>query len=330
MGATTAALLLAATGTSLASVRFKARSDGDRSVFDSAQSTRDAPSGGGQAMPPTAGGPGEPVAPGGPGPVLPGPLAPGQVPAPGDPATTTGPPTSSTGQATPTPAGGQPGPSPRAPTVQDGVVGGPDLVSPSDPVGGPTPTRLTNRTAPTVACPSDSGTGALPHRTGPLQAVDFVLPWPGLGPLLLAPQVSATREPGAAVRVLSASLGSDVVSGSGLALAGPADLDYTLSTGDETAQGSVRFATPGLPAILERQACRDRSFALYDVERASLGDSPLRIIGAVAPTATITLADDGGTARFTASTAGVHQVLLVTASDAGAAGPVLRITVHVS
>jgi len=81
-------------------------------------------------------------------------------------------------------------------------------------------------------------------------------------------------------------------------------------------------------ATLDRQACPDRSFALYDVARASLDESPLRIVGFVAPTGTVTIDADGGTAHFNGPT-GAHRVTLLTANDEGVAGPVVTATITV-
>jgi hypothetical protein len=180
-----------------------------------------------------------------------------------------------------------------------------------------------------VACPSDAGVGALPPAQGELRAVDFSLPWPGLGPLVLAPQSAAPRAAGAPVSVSASTVGDLAVDRSSLTLLAPLPTTYTLAAGQETASGSIRFTAMGPTAPLDREACRDRSVALYDVARASLQGSPLRIVGFVARTSTVTLGADGGTAHFRSAAPGVHQVVLLTANDLGVAGPVLTATVTV-
>jgi len=322
IGVTSVALVLAAAGSSLAAVR-AARDDGPATAAGSAAP---APSGtrtGPILSPPV----GDPVAPDGSTTSPPGPSEPGVVPGPDGSDTT--PSTTPAGEVIQGPSAGtgQPGGASRQPGRR--TTGISPQVTPA-PAIGPTPTTMPSRPLPTLACPSNSGRGAPPPRSGPLQAVDFVLPWRGAGPMVMAPQASAARPAGAAVRITRTSVGTLAGDGSSLALPVPVPLvAYTLTSGNQTDAGTLRFTT-GVPVNLERQACRGRSMALYDVERASPGGSPLRIVGTLALTATVTIGGDGGIAHFTAADPGLHDVLLVTANDAGAAGPLLSVTVRVS
>jgi len=201
--------------------------------------------------------------------------------------------------------------------------------SASAPAQGPTPTTTPGRIT-SSSCPSDAGTGALPPDTVNLRAVNLTLPWPGGGPLLLIPQAGATRAVGALVSITGTTGGALAADGSSLTVTSPAALTYTLTAGRESARGSIRFTPVGLTVSVDRQACRDRSFTLYDVARASLHGSPLRVVGFVAPPGTVSVSADGGTVHFRAKTPGAYQVVLVTANDLGTAGSLLtaRITVR--
>lgn len=201
-------------------------------------------------------------------------------------------------------------------------------VSTLPPASGPTPTTAPVRTAST--CPSYAGKGALPVRGGPLQAVDFALRWPIAGPLVLVPQASAARSNGAAVKIASTNvhLASD---GTSLTLSVPLTVSYTLQSGEERARGAIRFTSISGPSVnLTRQACRNTMVPVYDVNRAALNGSPVRVIGMVAPTATVYISADGGTAFLLSNRPGTHKVTLLTASDAGAAADVITLSVNVS
>ena len=334
IGATTLALLFAAAGTSVATVR-AARDEGGvaapgpalpatgRGPGEAARPGTDTDVDAGPIVAPAAGLPaGPPAAP----PGAPGAPGPAIAPGPGDPARPSSPSTA-TDRAGLT--------LPELPSVvlppseggESGRLGTGPAVAPGT---GPTSTTEPGSPPPPVACPSDSGRGALAHGVGALQAVDFVLPWPGLGPLYLVPQASATRSAGATVRIMWASAGGLSADGSSLALLGPAALDYTLAAGQETAQGSIRFTAAAVPVVVRARACVDRRFALYDVAQASLAGSPLRIVGVVAPSGVVTVDGDGGTAHFRTSTPGTHTVVLLTANDAGAAGPLVTVAVDVA
>jgi hypothetical protein len=165
---------------------------------------------------------------------------------------------------------------------------------------------------------------------GPLRAVSYALPWPGLSPVVLVPQAGAARSGSAAVRIASAAPAVVAGDGSSLTLVSALTTGYTLVAGEERAQGSIRFTSVGVTVNVERQACRDRTFALHDVNRASLHGQPLRIVGMVAAPGSVTIDADGGTAHFRSGTAGTHHVTLLTANDAGTAGSVVTATVHVA
>lgn len=205
------------------------------------------------------------------------------------------------------------------------------------PVGGPTPTTNPSTdvapvvAAPVVGCPSDSaGRGALPQEIGRLQAVDFVLPWPGVTPLVLLPQLSAPRPAGGSdVLVDTVTTGVLGHNGLSLTLAAPLTTVYRLVSDGESDQGTITFTKVDRTTNLTAQACRDRSLVLYDIGRAAVNGSPLRIVGVVAPTGTVTIDGFGGIARFRSASAGTHQVTLVTATDAGTAGPILTATITV-
>lgn len=198
------------------------------------------------------------------------------------------------------------------------------------PASGATPTSRPDPSS-AAACPSDSGAGALPHRTGQLEAVNFSLPWPGLGAVVLLPQVSARRPAGSPVRLAGSTAGAMAGDGSSLVLSNnPVAATYTIAAGSEQSSALIRFTQPVLTDRIEHQACRDRSLVLYDVRRATMRGSPLRIVGVVAPSGTVTIAPDGGTARFHSEAAGVFSVTLLTATDAGMPGPLVTVTVDVS
>jgi len=135
---------------------------------------------------------------------------------------------------------------------------------------------------------------------------------------------------GTLVTIIGATAGILATDGSSLTLTSPQTAAYTLAAGHESARGSIQFGSPSLTLIVDRTACRDRSFALYDVARASLQGSPLRVVGYVAPPGTITLSADGGTVRFRAGSPGTYVVTLVTANDLGMAGTLIttRITIR--
>ena len=318
IGATTVALLLAATGTSLAAVR-AARQDGVASSgLDLSASaakalgsgTRTAPAAGRPNLgSPGSGGPASPPgatsAPG-----APAGEAPGTSTAPTSPAA---PPTSQT-----QPGGLAPQASTRSPLVPPVKIGGPGPTLPPGAI--PTPDD---------GCPSDAGRGALPPGAGELRAVDFTLAWPARGPLVLLPQASGPRAAGAQVRILGSTSGLLATDGSSLTLDQPLTTGYSLVAGTEVAHGTVRFNSSELTIKVNREACRDRSFVLHDVAEASLEGRPLRIVGVVAPAGTITLDEHGGIARFRSSASGRHMVTMVTANDAGAGGPLIEATVTV-
>lgn len=319
IGVTSVALLLAATASSLAAVR-AVRYDGVVPSGVALPAPAGVLTGPGAGLPPLAGGglpddhmpapapasaapPGDPSAPG-------STAAPGSVEAP-PPAADAPPPAAS--------------PAPAVAAARGSTR--PRLTVPTlGPVAGPTPTTAPNQP---LACPGDLGAGALPVRAGQLAAVDFDLPWPALVPLVLLPQASAPRAPGVPVTIAGASQGVLGAGGSSLTLTTPLPVTYVLEAGGEQARGSVRFSAPVLPLTIQRRACRSTSFNLYDVGRRSLDGSPLRIVGIVAPAGTVTLSGNGGTAHFRSATPGVHQVVLLTASDAGRAGPVVNATIVV-
>lgn len=321
------ALVLAAAGTSIASIRSSRYGDGitpSGIALPAPSSSRSGPQ---PTLPPTS--PSDPsdvfvpdadvlpsVTPGG---VIQAPAA--QPPA-GSP-TITG--TTPSAGSSPVPA--DPGVSP----VVGALAARPATratVSTLPPASGPTPTTAPARTAST--CTSYAGKGALPVRGGPLQAVDFALRWPIVGPLVLVPQASAARSNGAAVKIASTNvqMASD---GTSLSLSVPLTVAYTLQSGQERARGAIRFTSVSGPSVnLTRQACRDTLVPVYDVNRAALNGSPVRIIGMVAPTATVFISADGGTAFLRSSQPGTHKVTLLTASDAGDAADVISLSVNVT
>lgn len=327
IGATTVALLFAATGSSLAAVR-ASRYDGgvaSSGVALPAPSATPAGPDSDAALPPTADVP--PLAPDSGVPFVPG--------------------TTDTPTGSPPPAEGAPAPPPASPTAPAPAPGpAPARQQPSatppagsdsvtvptlGPSAGPTPT--TGPIRPTsISCPTNGVSGALPTRTGELQAVNFSLPVPGSGPLVLAPQASATRAPDTPVRIQWSSVGEVDDAGSMLTLENPlpiASLEYTLAAGQDRARGSIRFTSnPPADVKVEHRACRDRLLTIYDVDKRSQNGSPLRIVGMVAATSSVTVDEGGGAAHFRAAQ-GTHHVTLVTASDDGAAGPLVRVTVTI-
>ena len=323
IGATSLALVLAATGTSLAAVR-SARSEGGvepSGLAMPAPAARGARPG--VTLPPTAELPGaEPLDPT--RPPQPAPPAPGAVtPAPAAPA----------GE------GAAPAePDPRAPQSGGSTQpGGPaplasprPRIAPPVPIGGPSPTLPPGVSpTPTLGCPSNTAVGALPPASGVLRAVDFTLAWPGRGPLVLLPQVSAVRNPGVPITIVGSTSGALATDGSSLSLDGPVTAGYTVLSGGSFAQGTIRFGADAPVADVARDACPDRSFVLHDIAQATLAGSPLRIVGVVATPGTITIDEHGGIARFRSAAAATHRVSLLTASDAGVAGPIVNATVTV-
>lgn len=315
IGVTTVALLLAAAGSSLAAVR-ASRYEGGL-----------APSG--LALPaPAAGRSGTAT----PGPTTDPPLAPDggnpSLPVPGDPSAGVGPPGPSTDAAPAGVAGTTSGPTsagPAASTTPGGNRG--TTVSILGPATGPTPTTAPNRSS-SASCPNDQASGALPTRRGALRAVDYSLPWPLVGPLVLIPQASASRAENTEVRIVASTGGRLAEDGSTLTLTGGSSVRYTLAAGQDQAQGWIRFVPVSLAvtANLELRACRDRSFVLYDMARATRDGHALRIVGVVADTGAVTIDNDGGTARFRGP-AGIHRVTLLTADDAGTADSIILATV---
>jgi hypothetical protein len=323
VGATSLALLLAAGGTSLAAVR-AARFEGGEAGSSLAQPL---PNGGmaspGVPLPPTVG-------PFGQTPFLPEPLVPSTgLPGPAD------------GTA-PTPSAGASGdrasaPSPAGATGSSGQASGtqsPQTVSSGGtvttlgPATGPTPTSAPPEPSATIPCPGDTGLGALPHPVGRLRALDLVLPSPGSGPLVLLPQVTAARPAGSSVRIQWASLGS-IGDGSNLTLLDRLPTRYRLEAAGATADGLIAFAPLGATAEIQHRACRDRSLVVHAIA-PNPGTSQLRIVGYLEPpNGTVTIDDGGGTARFRSSAPGRHQVTLLTANDAGIAGPLVRVTITV-
>jgi hypothetical protein len=198
------------------------------------------------------------------------------------------------------------------------------------PASGPTPTTSPVRPASTATCPGNVRRGALPPRGGPLQAVDFALPWPVPGPLVLLPQASAARPDQAPIRI-TASTPHLLTDGLSLTLNSPLGVSYTLESGAEKAKGSIRFTSVSGPTLsFTKQACRGSSFVLHDVNKATLHGSALRIIGVVAPGGTVHISSDGGTASFLSAAPGAHRVTLLTANDAGVAGDVIAFSVIVT
>jgi hypothetical protein len=164
-----------------------------------------------------------------------------------------------------------------------------------------------------------------------------MLPWPDAGPVVLLPQNSAARLGSGPVTIAESSAGALAGDHASLTLPAPMPVEYTLAHGEQTARGVIAFTTTtttttsdGVRVNLVQQACRDRSFTLYDVEGASQDGSALRIVGVVAPTASVAVDDGGGTAHFRSATPGRHTVTLLTASDIGEAGPVVIATVTVA
>ena len=230
--------------------------------------------------------------------------------------------------APPAPGPAVPAPAARQPAVATAARTATPLVT-LPPASGPTPT--TQPSPSTAACPSITGKGALPVRGGGLQAVDFTLRFPAAAPLVLVPQASATRSAGAAVRIATTTAPQMAVDGTSLTLPAPLAVTYVLQSGQERARGTITFSTVAAPNVFRtRTACRGSSFALYDVEQATLQGSALRVVGMVAPTGTVTISADGGIAFFRSSVRGTHTVTLLTANDAGAAGDVVTVTVTVA
>ncbi len=319
MGATTVALLLAATGTSLAAVR-AAREDAIGTSGPALSGSAAKGLSPGNRKAPVEGAPdigsdgrGSPASPGATGP-SPAPGAP-----PGEtPATSTLP----SNATAPPPSPAQPDPAPQGSAL-------PPIVPPVK-IGGPGPTLAPGAIpTPDAGCPGDAGRGALPPAAGVLRAVDFNLPWPARGPVVLLPQASVPRAAGAQVRILGSTSGLLAADGSSLTLDQPLTTGYTVVAGTEIAHGTIRFTSsePTLSVALE--ACRDRSFVLHDVAEASLDGRPLRVVGVVAPSGTITLDEHGGVVRFRSAAPGTHLVTMVTANDAGAGGPLIEATVTV-
>jgi len=166
-----------------------------------------------------------------------------------------------------------------------------------------------------------------PHR-GELKAVNYSLPWPGLGPLVVVPQASASRQAGAGVRIVNSSVEGVALDGSSLTLTSPLTTWYTLAAGEESARGWIAFTGLGTTVGIEHRACRDQTSAIFDVSQASLKGSPLRIVAYTATTGSVTVDGDGGTAHFRGPV-GTHRVTLLTANDAGTAGPAVTATVTV-
>ncbi len=323
IGATSVALLLAATGSSLAAVR-ATRYDGGVATPGLALGapTATGTSRSATDLEPTADFP-EPEASAAFPPVVSDPAA-GATP-PGPPASASpSTPSSSTAPATGATPPGQ-APTPASPSRPGSGV----TVSSLPPASGPTPTTSPSRPS-SLGCPGDGGQGALPHPGGALQAVSFRLPWPGIGPLVLLPQVSAAGGSGPA-RIAESTVGGLADDGSSLTLPGPLPIDvsYSLVSGNETARGTIAFIPLGVSVNVEAMACRDRSFTLYDVKGRSLEGGPLRIVGVVAPPGTVTIDPGGGTAHFRSDTPGRHSVTLLTASDTGTAGEQVNATVTV-
>ena len=251
IGATSVALLAAATGTSLAALR-AARYDGEVVSTDLAQpadkgsgsASSVAPSVGPGASMPRAGADPSAATPGG--------------PAPGSPARS--------GQGQTDPAAGA------APLAGPSGGGRPDPgVEKSEPdrATGPRSSSAASRPPSASSCASDEASGALPVRHGRLEAVGFTLPWPSLSPLVIVPQASAARAPGAPVRIVGSSLGGLATDGLSLTVVAPTPIEYTLEAGKETAVGTIQFTAVGPTVQLSRHGCRDRRFTLYDVNRAA-------------------------------------------------------------
>jgi len=323
IGATSLALLLAATGTSLAAVR-SARLEGG---VEPSGLALPAPSVRGDTRErtpsptdelPVIGAPDPLLAPR-PGPPAPGAALPDPEAAPGVAGMTP------TGPASPPPPDGLAQPAGPAPQVVERA-----RIPPPVPIGGPSPTLAPGGSpTPTLGCPSNTARGALPPTSGLLHAVDFNLAWPGRGPLVLLPQVSAVRRANVPVTIVGSTSGVLATDGSSLSLDGPVSTDYTVVAGQEIARGTIRFGSTAPVVAVARTACRDRSFVLHDVAQATLDGTPLRIVGVVASTGTITVDADGGIARFRSATPGGQLVTLVTANDAGVAGPLVTATVTV-
>lgn len=327
IGATTLALVLAAAGTSLASVRSSRYGDGitpSGIALRAPSVSRSSPQ---PTLPPTSSSdtpdvfvPDAEVLPS----VTPGGVI--QAPAAQPPAG------SPTINGSAPPAGPDAVPAVPAVTPVVGALSARPAARPTvttlPPASGPTPTTAPVRTA--SACPSHAGKGALPVRGGPLQAVDFALRWPVAGPLVLVPQASAVRNHGAAVKIASTNV-QMAADGTSLSLSVPLTVGYTLQSGRETARGAIRFTSVSGPSVnLTRQACRNSMLALYDVNKAVLNGSAVRIVGMVAPTSTIYISAEGGTAFFVSNQPGTHKVTLLTANDAGAAADVITLSVNVA
>lgn len=325
IGATSLALLLAATGTSLAAVR-SARDEGGAAPGGVALPT---PATDGSAPDDTSGpvidlpgvGLQDPVVPG----LQPGAPDAGVALGPGAPSGTSPSTTTTTTSPSTTVVASSPAPAPSA----SGTSAQPSR-SASVPVGGPSPTLPPGGvTPPTTGCPSDVGRGAVPPPTGQLQAVTYTLPWPGPVPLVLLPQLGATRPAGGHARIGRTSAGVLGPNGSSLVLSRPDTTAYTLLAGEAKAQGTIHFTGIGQTVNVDRTACRDRSFVLHDVGEEMIGGRALRIVGIVAPVGLVTVEDHGGTAHFRSATAGTYQVTILTANDAGVAAPLITATVTV-
>lgn len=323
IGATSVALLLAATGSSLAAVR-ASRYEGGVAPSGVALPAPDldrSGAGTGTVPPPTA-----------------------QDPQPG-PEGTAPPGTSATSppSAPPSSGGGAPGVAPEAAgavetaqgpstgtqrTVTTTPSGSRSVTVPTlGPAGAPTPTTGPSRPS-SLACPSDEGTGALPVRSGQLQAVNFTLPWPGTDAVTLLPLASASRAPNAPVRIVGSSANGIGDNGSTLTLTSNAPVDYTLQAGSEAARGRIQFTDVKFTETIEVQGCRDRSFVIYDVRRRLENGHPLRIVGVAGGSPPITVDGDGGIAHLAAGP-GTHRVTLLTANDTGAGGPLVTVSITI-
>ena len=166
---------------------------------------------------------------------------------------------------------------------------------------------------------------------GQLRAVDFTLPWPGT-PLVLLPQVSSVRPLGTAVRITESTFGGLSEDGEDLTVAAPEapeTIRYALRAQQAASTGSITFTSArNVVENVVLQGCRDRTLTLYDMARSTHEGRPLRLVGTVASSGAVSVSDDGGTARFRAGS-GTHRVVLVTANDAGAAGPLVVVNVLV-
>ena len=320
IAATSVALVLAATGTSLAAIR-SARSQGEV-----ARSSPALPA------PPRSAGPGTSLPPSGELPTV-APQDPVLVapPAADDPRAAAPAPEGSGGDAGPPPAGAGPSPATGSSAPATDIapqVSGVFRVPAQTPIS-PTPTTGPVALTPTTGCASNTGSGALPPSAGVLRAPDLSLPWPGTGPLVLLPQAGVSRPVGVPVTIVSASAGVLATDGSTLTLDRPVPITYTVVAGQEVASGTIQFGPVDATVTVTRQACRDRSLVIHDVAGAELDGQPLRIVGVVSSRGTVTVDELGGIARFRSATTGTYAISLVTANDGGAAGPLITATVTV-